>query len=588
MITQNFKRNAPFLSTIIYTVVALLCLVLFRLVYPDLPHEAELLPIFRLNAKFAKAFLSCIEFFPAIFLSALLIPFLNRQDEHQGSAAYFNLMNRALLCCFAGTLIFASLSLIAKPSLLAYQHQLYEQSKIYNTATIKAAGYIEKDQWREADQILRIGEKIWKDNQSIRELRLKVEIALDKLRYAREGNGENAKALSGTSGQRTALNAEEALEFAKQALREKRYYDANWFSHLAISVSVLESAVYKQAMNTASASWNAIASLEPDIQEERTYSRYREKRDGYEALVSGDFFRAYSIFKALVTKLPQDPDIQKYFKISEKALESIAFFFDEADLALGNEQSNVLFSLPADNSIEGGRFVLRISGLTVFEDKAFGRNMELLAFDRENRPVFRLNTELVKIIPAYDGSTWKTQSLIYAVDRNNPALKKEPHWTMYRQDIVKHASIPLNLSYEDFMRAAAAQRSGEYFSVEELWKTAQLDSLGFIPQLFYANILDSFYFPLLFLPLSIFTLIIGLKYCPKIKQSHTNVLMFFIFPLVIEFFLLIIERIVSLITMWAALSYSFIFACLICAASSLILFLFSLFLFAAQYGKKEA
>jgi hypothetical protein len=588
MAKYKFTPRSPVFIAVLYTLSAFILIVLFRLIYPDIPNERELLNTFLFKAKLSKGILNFIELFPAIFMSALVIPFAIKPVSDSGavrfSKIFLDLMNTRIISCIVVSIIFGILSLCVQPLLNNYQIQIQAESKLYNASRVKAAEYAEKKDWISAGHFILICDRIWKDNPALTVLHFEIDNGIETHRYSRAVRTEEQKAaVSGGAGQKQPVNADEALFLAGEALKEERYYDANWLSSLARRLAREGSIEQTQAARLSALSWNAIAGLQPSLAEEKKFSLYRRKRDGYEALVNDDWIRAYYTFKALLVELPGDPDVEKYFTISEAGLKSIAFFFDEMDLAVGNVLHNAIFSLPYSEAGSGGRMVMRTGSLTAFKDCAFGYDMELIAFNAAKQALFRVNVPLIKIMPVEVAGVWRTIILMRAVDRTDPAVFQEPEWSVMENSINTGAQIFLNLPYEDFLLAAAAANSIKGFFLYDLWTgAATLGSMGYIPQIFYTEIIRAVYTPLLFLPLCIFALIIGWKYRSKRKVPYALPPMFFILPLVFQTIVLVIDRIFNLVSIWTVLSFGFTRAAIICVSSAAALFLLTLFLLAAQ------
>jgi hypothetical protein len=586
--SKDWKAPGP--VVFLYICAAFFCIVCFRFFFPDsLFSDVSYLEIFRLKARLAGGVAFFISIFPAIFMSALVIPVAFTSTYKRGSArfseSFFDSMKKPLSVCVVGTIVFGLLSLVVYPLLTGYQAQVRSQSKLYAASRIKAEEYALEENWRTAAHFMNICEGIWKENPALAALKFNIANGLETLRYARAPQDESRRRGGAAETPRQApLSAQEALEFADRALGGERYYDANWFADTASKLSAPGSVERARAARISSLSWNAIEKIEPNRVETRRHSLYKRKREGYEALVSGDAINAYYIFKVLQEEIPEDPDVQTYFDLSRQGLEAIAFFYDEFDLIAENAQSDAIFSLPDDDS--GGRLVLRMASFASFENCAFGRELELIAVDAGRQPAFAVNAELVKIVPIVANGRNGTAILMRPVDRNDPDTEGRPQWTIYSGGGEAGKTLLfINLPYEDFVLAANAKRSTQGFFSSELWSAAaKLKPLGFIPQIFYAQMIRRFYLPAFFLPLSIFALIIAWKYRPKAKPRHTLIPMLFVLPLVFESLILLLMHIFNLLSIWTVVTVGWFAACLICAAATVALLFLSLFLLAAQRG----
>lgn len=583
----------------LYSFAALLSLVAFNLVYPLIDPQAldgsDLLAVFRFKAHFCKGIINFIAYFPAIFMSALIIPFTfkpsNKNNGKRFSVSFFDLMKKPHSLCIAGTIIYGIFSLVAMPLLENYYNTIQAQSKLYGEAEAKAYRYAEEGQWYTAAHFMKICDIIWKEDTRLDSLRLDITDGIETLRYGREKKDDTGAEQTGRGAeQRPPLDAAEALDFAGKAFAEERYYDANWFATVASKLAAPGSIEQTRAVRAAALAWNAIAEIEPTRAQARQYALYARKKDGYEALTGGEVIKAYYIFSALMEDAPNDPDVQTYFALSRQGLASVAFFFDEADLITNSTQDDTLFSLANDDFGVGGRIIIRIDSLAYFENCTFAHGMEAIALDARKQPLWTLSAALVKIIPTGGESDPGTAFLMHPVDRTNENKGEYPRWTGYQGAIPRDTMLFLKLPYEDFLlataAAAAAKNSTQGFFPGDLWAAAsRLKPLGFIPQVFYAEIIRYFYLPALFLPLSLFALIIGWKYRPRRAVPYALVPMFFILPVIFESLILLIAHIFNLISIWTVISAGWTAACASGICSAVLLFILSIFLLAAQRGE---
>jgi hypothetical protein len=274
--------------------------------------------------------------------------------------------------------------------------------------------------------------------------------------------------------------------------------------------------------------------------------------------------------------------------MSREGLTSVAFFIDEMNLAIGNVQNDVIFSLPSNVYSPGGRLALRIGQLISFEDCSYGRDLELFAFNIDKKPLFHMEAALIKIIPVQTGGDWHSMILTHAVDREDSQTQQKATWEVYNttNSIYTADQFYLDLVYEDFLLAATASESTKLFFAGDLFRsTDKLKSFGFIPQVFYAGIVRTIYIPVLFLPLSIFALLIGWKYRARRKVPYSIFPMLIVLPFVFETIVLIVRKMFNIISIWTTLAFGFQMSCFISIGTAVFLFLLMLFLLAAQRGE---
>lgn len=567
----------------IYSFAAFIVVVLFRFVYPDFEETERLLDVFWFKARFARGISTYIDMFPAIFMSSLVLPFAlkiyTKTAEKRFSVMFFESLKLNLLCCVAGTVVYTLLFLIAGPVLRNYQMKIQDESRLYHVSRDKASAFASEEKWIEALGFIIICKKIWPENQSLDVMYEKIIAGVEKLRY---GHKPLTKNNTGLSQGGAPLNVNDALLLAGKALNEERYYDAHWFANIAERLARTGSTEAAQAMRTASLAWNAISRLEPVHDEKILFPIYKRKRDGYEALLSGELLRAYYIFNSLIKEAPADPDIKKYLALSEQELRSIAFFLDEMNkLSNGNVKDGMVFSVPGGDNT--ARVVIRIDALTMFEDAAFGRGLEAIGFSEFNEPVFRVYSEVVKILPIMINGEWLTILLLRAVDREDPDIKLEPVWTAGNEG----ARILLNIPFEELTLAADARQSMSGFFLRDLWTAADtLGRDGYVAQVFSAQIIRILAEPFFFLALSVFVLTIGWKYRAKFRARYSLYPMMIVLPLVFYLLCVLLRKIFDSIAVWSVISLGMGTSIFVIFSAAIIIFTIILFLLAAQRGDK--
>jgi hypothetical protein len=350
----------------------------------------------------------------------------------------------------------------------------------------------------------------------------------------------------------------------------------------------------------ASRAWNAISRLEPSKEDRNMYDIYSEKREAYEAMNSEDWIRSYYIFIDLLQKVPNDPDVQRYLRTSEEGLNNVAFFIDEMDAHTGDELINPIFSIPLDdpNTGQKGRIVMRFSSLTSTADFSYGKDMEIAAFDEMRKPIFRVTSPYIKILPVMLASSSQTVMYMKSLDRYDSAKHWDPVWNktagaaaVSPARVSKNSILPLDtqilldIPFDQFLLASVAGGNYTGFYLRDLWDSANtLESYGYIPQVFQVEIIRCLTEPLLFLPLAIISLIIGWTLRTRKKTGDGFYLMFVILPVVFNGFGFILRQVFYEIELFTVLSLGFAVAVPICVLGTALLFILSLLCLAAQHG----
>jgi hypothetical protein len=320
----------------------------------------------------------------------------------------------------------------------------------------------------------------------------------------------------------------------------------------------------------------------PSARQTESYALYHLKRDGYEAMVSGDWIRSYYIFKNLSDLTPADPDVVNFLTRCETEISGIAFFTDELTLTIGDVLTGAVFSFPGP---AGGRIVARMSSLSVFSDFAYGIGFELLAFDASGGLSYSVEAPYVKLLPLRVREERRLIFLMRALDRQNRNLQWRPAWTGERQAEPGGDELVLDVGFEDFLLMTRARRGVRNLFPKELFEAAAgLEDYGYIPQVFEMEIFRRLSEPVILLPMSILVLIIGWRFRAKKRPRYAALPMLFMLPMVFNGFVYAYRQIFATLELGMILSLGFPLAAFFLAAGSLVLFILAIFMLAAQHG----
>ena len=579
----KFKLNSTPSICFFYHAAALVALLLFRFIYPDFDSLDKLLDVFWFRARLARGFLTFIDMFPALFISSLVLPYAitvyGKSAARRFSTRFFDSFKPQIISCIVGSVIYALLYLGAAPALERYQSRAQSETRLFAESRKKAERFAAEEKWAQAAVFFALCDHIWPHAEPLSGLREKILAGMERLRYGRENRPRSAGEKAAGVPAIDPLDAVDALRLAKEALNKERYYDAHWLANAAERLARPQSIEAVEAVRTASLAWNAISRIESSREDEELFAFYRRKREGYEALLSGEWLRAYYLFNALIKEAPLDPDVRKYFALSEEGLLSITFFIDEMDLAVGDALNDTVFSIP--RSEKGGRLVLRLEALTVFDDAAFGRGLEALSFSPQGALQYRLSSEAVKILPVSVNGEWRTAILLSAVDRDNPAIRLDPVWSGGTEE--RGPQILLDMAFEDFLLAAAVQEGTRGFFLQDFWQAAKkLDNNGYVPEVFYVWIIRTLMKIAAFPSFAILGVIIGWKYRAKYKVRYAIYPMLITLPLVFYLLNSLARSAVNTLVIYAVLSLGFTGAFFSMIGAAFLFFAVSLFLLAAQ------
>jgi hypothetical protein len=587
--------RSPLVIFILYMVVSALLILGFRFIFPG---EAVPIPYFARSWRIIRGLLDILNLFPALVMSALVAPFGIAAAYEEGyssfSPKFFQSIKGPVITAMCAVAAYGLLFFLALPLVQDWEANTRSEGHLYRLAREQAQTHGKAGEWLEAAQFIAICERIWPNSPEMASLKTETAIQMDEYRFEEDeraafraeamGNNRGVDR-SGLSGQPQPINVTEALSMGETAFSEERYFDAHWLATLAERIAKPGSPEAANASRLAGRSWNAVQSLAPTSRESRLYSIFRLKQSGYEAMVSGDWIRAYYIFQELTGLSPDDPDGVKFFIQSERGAEEIAFFIDEIELAMGEILTGAVFSLPAKN-VNGrpGRGVLRFSGLSAFSDYAYGIGLEYMSFDGEGRPLSLLEAPYAKILPLRLDSRPRTVILMQALDRHDRNRRWEPVWAAGAAPAAE-TQLLLDISYEDFLLLSQVRRGVDNLQIGELFSASRtLGSAGYVPEAFDAEIIYRLSIPLFFLPMTILSIIIGWRYRARKRPRYLFIPVILLMPLVFNSLVYLYRNIFNTFGIWAVISLGFSTALIVCIAGLAVLFIISLIILAAQHG----
>ena len=279
--------------------------------------------------------------------------------------------------------------------------------------------------------------------------------------------------------------------------------------------------------------------------------------------------------------IPDDPDVSKYLAISENGVKEAAFFIDEIELTMGKILTGAVFSLPMNS----GRLVMKVSSLSTFPDSAYAIDTEILAFDRDGRPLWSMEAPFAKIFPLTRDSGPEIAVLMRALDRTDKAVYWEPTLLGIGQEAPDTVQMDIPISWDNFILLSNIYRGISGISPADLKKAADyFGDYGYQDQIFQAELLRRFAQPLLFLPLAIFAVVIGWRYRALVRPRYIRVPMLIVLPLVFNGLEVFCRDWLNKLGIWTVVSYGFTIAAVFFGAGFFILLVCSLVVLAAQHS----
>ena len=550
---------------------------IFRFFFPS---EAVPLAYFSTQWRLTNGLLEYFSLFPALALSSLVIPFgfIIRPVDRDSSFSpkFFQSLNSSILTAITASAIYGLLFFLIIPLVQDFRTTLLSESQLYTLSKERAQISAARSEWEDTLQYTSICERIWPNGPEHSRLKLEAEIRTEENRLASRNYHEPLPASQDTQGS-MPVDVTEALTLAEKALAEERYFDAHWLATLAGRLAIPGSVEVATATRLAGRAWSGINSLSPNSRETLTYNIYKLKRDGYEALVIGEYIRSYYIFLDLLTLSPDDPDVKKYFALSEEGVKKAAFFVDEIEMTFGGILSGAVYSLP----FEKGRMAMRISSLSTSPDTAYGMGVEIMAFDNFGMDLWSMEAPFAKITPVTLDSVPSTVILLRALDRTNKYISWEPE--IKGEGKSAGAEIVLPISWDNFNLISNVRRGLSTLSSSDLKRAADnLASCGYLPQVFETELLERFIRPLFLLPLGIFAIALGWRLRALKRPRYMAVPMLGILPMVFNGSVHFSRSFLNHLGIWAVTSFGFTTAAIFFGAGILVIFIMSLIFLAAK------
>jgi hypothetical protein len=582
------KMRTPQFIFFIYTVAAILVVMIFKFIFPG---EATPLIIYSRDWRLIQGVIAVFNLFPAIAFSGLVIPFgIAAMEENYKSFSdiFFKRFFVSIVTVIVAAVIYGVIFFLASPMAVSYKENLRYSGEIYRIAKKNAMECRDSEEWFDASQFLKVCDQVWYQSPELKELRDEIAINLqedfsikgEEKARARAALSADKRNLETTplSDNQNPVNATQAIAMSKLAYEAKRYYDSHWLANLGTRLAERGSVDAANAARLASDAWNMIVSQTPNAKEMRKFELFNIKLSGYQAMESGEWIRAYYIFQELLTFTPDDTDVKNFLATSEKMAKETAFFIDEIELSLGDILQGAIFSLPSGD----GRAVLRFNNLTSSEDVAYGIGFEYMEFDANMVPKASVKSRYAKLTPFKLNGKPQVLILTHALDRLNEDNFYKSEWLLGSSAT---SGIFLDTSFDDLVLITEVRRGLANLRINELFSASKkLEESGYINQIFQAEILNRLGSVMYFLPMAIFVIVIAWRYRAKEKPRYLFALLLPVLPVVFNGFVFLYRSVINTLGIWLVLSFGFTAALIVFVASVALTLFISLVSLSAQHS----
>jgi len=557
MKTNSLTRHSPLFIFAIYVIAACAIIMIFRYIFPGETSPLPKFPLFTKNWKLIRGVIEVITLFPALAFSGLVVPFgkPSEEDFFEGEETPQNLFQRfetPIITAIIAAAVYALLFFLVLPLAQNSEKNMRFQGDLYKLAKSLAETHRKEHKWVQASQFIGICDSVWKNSPELDDLRADIKINIDQIEVSDRRQVEKPKTadISALPGYKEPADAGEAIYMGEIAFDKGQFLDAHWLATLAERLARPGSPEVAKAIDLATKAWNQIEAFQTSSGEENARELYLLKKSGYEAMISGDWIRAYYIFQEHAAKSPNDPDTKRFLEQCKQGTKEIAFFMDEVEVSIGDTQTNVILSLPVIENGLSGRSVIRIKKLSTTPDVAYGIDIEYMAFDAQSRLLSSMEASNVKILPITIEGKRQVHMLMRALDRNSSRERSEPVWYVRNPNSrqLDDAQLILDMPYETFLEVVKLRQGLESLRINELFTASEMaNKAGYIPQVYEAEILNRFGSCLFFLPMTIIAIAMGWYFRARRRPRYLYVPLLPVFPLVFNGIVILYRKAISVL-----------------------------------------
>lgn len=315
----------------------------------------------------------------------------------------------------------------------------------------------------------------------------------------------------------SSMTVPELFQKATECYANEDYFNAHYYSSLVLEISKQNYANRDYAKQLASDSWNKLLHIEA-FEDDLSKEVFQRKKEGYIALSSGDYSKAYYIYQDLLEKYPLDYDIKNFYETSKELLGTRYFFIDETlDKQQFEKFRNVFFSIPR---LDGGKDIISIKGITSIETTGgriqYLRGFSVVSYDKNEEWLMSLSVPYAKMcsmplesmsqeLTDYIGEFSKTKFVPYlflkSVDRKYENIFITPRIeTKEGVNLINKTSYVMPIPFEDFAMLCDVSHGAETMSLSSLYRFSKVASdYGYSSEIFSQALVNRFTYPVVLL-----------------------------------------------------------------------------------------
>lgn len=528
----NFKIG---LFAAVYFIMAFIAVFVYTM---QLPIPEDLLSQFTGRYRLILILENFLKILPVLFLTAILVSyswnFARFQDEKESytkqTVVMTDLLKRVFVLVLVSLVVLMLAFELAFPVLENSRQSVTNSSRNYKEFTklvqksLSSGDFISANLY--ANQVLRILPNSLEAKAIVADVEKKTRESDTVVKKSDKNENKSVFAVED-------VKIPELIEMAKKAFAEKSYFDAHYYSTLALQSYNLMNANLEDAKRIASESWNELQAFDASVSKV-SEDVYRRKRNGYDAFISGDFITAYYIFRVLHNEVGDDPDIKRYMNLSRENLEKQFFFIDETvDLKPFEFANDVYFSIKTyDNEL----WVIGIKGISALENAGrvvqYMRGMHIYVYGADGRTkqnyyvpyakVTEQKAEYLEIKHQFPVQNEKVKTvpfvIIKAVDRDNRTIAVTPVNNLDGAEL-DFSSIVFPLPYKDLLQIIDTAAGPDNMPLNSLVAfTGKAEKYGFSKQDFVDALCNRLCLPFLFIVIAMISAIVAWKYRLSAQQ----------------------------------------------------------------------
>lgn len=338
---------------------------------------------------------------------------------------------------------------------------------------------------------------------------------------------EKSEVTSIITSKTASMTIPELMQSAIDCYASKDFFNAHYYASLVLEISKSRDGNLASAKQLASDAWNKLTEIDA-FENDLSGQVFYRKKEGYTALTSGDYSKAYYIFYDLLEKYPLDYDIKNFYEISKELLSTRYFFIDETlDKQQFEKFRNVFFTLPR---LDGGKDIISIKGITSIETTGgmiqYLRGFSIVSYDKNERwlmslsvpyakmcsyPLENMSQELIDYISEISNTRFVPYIFLKSVDRKSESIFLEPRFEKsedYKSEFTTTYVMPL--PFEDFAMLCDVSHGPDTMSLISLYRFARIASdYGYSTEIYFQSLINRLSYPLLLLICFIFSSILA-------------------------------------------------------------------------------